>query len=195
MSLQENTSYSNPIKTPPVNILKSLAGVAYKVGDTISKSKKFDTSAYSDVVNNIGSKLTSAGKSIKSKLGSITTPYGGSTRYESFHPGVDIANDIGTNIPTPVEGKVTDVVTGKRQGDNGFGNYVVVQDRFGNKHRFSHLLNAFVMVGQNIPKGSVIGAMGNSGQTYSLSGGTGSHLDYRIQDMYGRYINPTTYKT
>jgi murein DD-endopeptidase MepM/ murein hydrolase activator NlpD len=45
-------------------------------------------------------------------------------------------------------------------------------------------------VGQSVNKGQQIGSMGNTGQTYSLSGGTGSHLDYRIVDMYGKYVNP-----
>jgi replicative DNA helicase Mcm len=34
---------------------------------------------------------------------------------------------------------------------------------------------------------------GNSGQTYSNSGGTGSHLDLRIVDAFNRYVNPNTY--
>ena len=47
------------------------------------------------------------------KLGKITVPYGGSTRYEQFHPGVDIANAKGTPIKAPASGVVTDAVGGK----------------------------------------------------------------------------------
>jgi murein DD-endopeptidase MepM/ murein hydrolase activator NlpD len=140
--------------------------------------------------NVIPSTNISAGKYNYGSLGTITTPYQGSTRYESTHPGIDIANKIGTNIPSTVSGKVTDVVTGKTQGAPGYGNYVIITDAQGNQHRYSHLTGAYVQVGQNVSQGSTIGTMGNTGQTYSLHGGTGSHLDYRIKDMYGKYINP-----
>ena len=82
-----------------------------------------------------------------SNLGSVTTPYGGSTRYEKFHPGIDIANKIGTPINAFTGGKVTAVQTGFKQGDKGFGNRVIVQDAQGNKHFYSHLYKAYVNVG------------------------------------------------
>ena len=126
-------------------------------------------------------------------FGTVTVPYGGSTRYEKFHPGIDIANKIGTPIPASLGGIVREVVTGKKQGDPGYGNYVIVEDKYGGKHRYSHLHNSYVKVGDTVSRGQVVGPMGNTGSTYSLHGGSGSHLDYRIKDMYGRYVNPTQY--
>ena len=127
-------------------------------------------------------------------LGSVTTPYGGSTKFEKFHPGVDIANKIGTPIPSFGEGTVIGEDTGKVQGDKGFGNTVLVKDAQGNIVRYSHLNKAFVKVGDKIGKGTEVGEMGNSGSTYSQSGtGTGSHLDLRIKNAYGKYINPLAY--
>lgn len=128
-----------------------------------------------------------------SNLGKMTVPYGGSTRYEAKHPGVDIANAIGTPIPAFSGGTVSQVVSGKKQGDPGFGNFVVVTDPQGGKHRYSHLNQAFVKVGTPIKRGQQIGTMGHSGQTYSESGGSGSHLDIRIRDAFGKYANPFTY--
>ena len=58
---------------------------------------------------------------------------------------------------------------------------------------YSHLNNSYVRVGQNITPGTIVGGMGNTGSTYSLHGGTGSHLDYRIKDLYGKYVNPSQY--
>ncbi|MBV6340113.1 M23 family metallopeptidase [Candidatus Magnetobacterium casense] len=127
------------------------------------------------------------------QIGSITTPYGGSTRYEGFHPGLDIANKIGTNVPAFFGGTVTGVRSGQMQGSPSFGNYVTIKDANGNTWRYSHLHDSYVKVGQLIQPGQVIGAMGNTGQTYSTSGGTGSHLDLRIYDTYQRYINPYEY--
>ena len=129
-----------------------------------------------------------------SKLGTQTTGWGESTRYEKFHPAVDIANKPDTPIPSFIQGTVTSVVTGKKQGDNGYGNYVIVTDAQGNKHRYSHLHQAYVKVGQKVGSGQQLGTMGNSGSTYSPSGkGTGTHLDYRIVNAYNKYVNPYTY--
>ena len=131
--------------------------------------------------------------SAMSKMGSITTPYGGNTRFEGFHPGVDIANKIGTPIESFSPGVVTQVESGHKQGDKAFGNYIIVTDPQGNQHRYSHLSQSFVRVGDPITQGEDIAAMGNTGNTYSTSGGTGSHLDYRIKDAAGRYLNPYSY--
>ena len=128
------------------------------------------------------------------KIGAITTGYGDSTRYEKFHPAIDIANKIGTPVPSFVPGKVTEVVTGKKHGDKGYGNYVIVTDANGDKHRYSHLSQSFVRVGDSIGKGQQIGAIGDTGSTYSNSGkSTGAHLDYRIVDAYGKAVNPYNY--
>lgn len=128
-------------------------------------------------------------------LGKITTGFGGQTRYESFHPAVDIASEKGTPIPTPVNGVVTSVQNGKKQGDNGFGNFVTIKDADGNTHQFNHLQQPMVVKGQNVQGGKdYVGTMGNTGSVYSPSGqGDGTHLDYRIVSAYGRYKNPMTY--
>jgi murein DD-endopeptidase MepM/ murein hydrolase activator NlpD len=127
-------------------------------------------------------------------LGKITTKWGEQTRYEKFHPGVDVANKKGTPIGSFVPGTVTKVITGKKHGQNGYGNQVEVTDQWGNKHRYSHLDQSFVKVGQKINKGQEIGTMGDTGSTYSPSGsGTGTHLDYRIVNSYNQYMNPYTY--
>ncbi len=127
-------------------------------------------------------------------VGVVTTPFGGATRYENFHPAVDIAMKKGTPIPSPISGQVVDAVGGKRQGDEGYGNLVTVQTPNGDRHQFGHLQMPAVMPGQQIQKGQLVGTLGNSGGSYSPSGqGDGSHLDYRITDAYRRYKNPTPY--
>jgi murein DD-endopeptidase MepM/ murein hydrolase activator NlpD len=141
-----------------------------------------------------------------SKLGNITVPYGGSTRYEQFHPGIDIANVKGTpiNAPAsgvvtpinaPASGVVTDAVGGKVQGDKDYGNTLIIKDKKGNKHRLSHLEQLNVRPGQQVVAGQTpVGTMGNSGSAYSPSGrGDGTHLDYRLVTAYGKYKNPMTY--
>ncbi len=130
------------------------------------------------------------------KLGKITTPYGGNTRYEPFHPGVDIANAKGTPIAAPVDGTVVRAVGDKVQGDASYGNSAMIKDANGNYHNFGHLDQTLIKPGQAIKKGTTIGTMGNTGAAYSPSGaGDGSHLDYRIVSAFGRYKNPQSYLT
>lgn len=189
MNLPENTRYSPAKNYSPY--LGKMANLNQKVGETVTKMKAnkiVDTSKY----GGIASAVQNASTKLKD-LGTLTTPYGGSTRFEKSHPGIDIANKIGTNIPAFTSGVVKEVVTGKKQGERGFGNYVVIQDQEGNLHRYSHLTNSYVRVGQKVGAGNVLGSMGNTGSTYSTSGGTGSHLDYRIRDLYGRYVNPNRF--
>jgi murein DD-endopeptidase MepM/ murein hydrolase activator NlpD len=128
-----------------------------------------------------------------SSLGTVTTPYGGRTKFEKFHPGVDVAMKTGQDIPAFVGGEVSEVRTGETQTPNtpGFGNYVVITDEQGNKHRYSHLHNTWVNEGDKIKAGQSIGGAGHSGGAYSTTGGSGTHLDYRIKNAYDKYVNPS----
>lgn len=127
-------------------------------------------------------------------LGRITTPWGGSTAYEGFHPGIDIANAKGTPIKAPVSGQVVQAEGSKVAGDASYGNSAMIKDEHGNYHNFGHLDKTLVKPGQTIKEGQAVGTMGNTGAAYSPSGkGDGTHLDYRIVSAYGRYKNPTPY--
>lgn len=125
-----------------------------------------------------------------SNLGKITVPYGGQTSQESFHPGVDIANQEGTPIKAPVPAVATKVDAGHTQGENNYGNTLELRDGEGNTHQFHHLQNIMVRPGQTVAKGQPVATMGKSGATYSPTGGDPTNLDYRIVDAYGRYRNP-----
>lgn len=130
----------------------------------------------------------------KNVLGNLTVPFGGKTKQEDFHPGVDYANEMGTPIPATVNGVVTKAEGGHQQGDNNFGNTVEIKDQNGDTHQFHHLQNISVKPGQQVGKGQPVATMGNTGATYSQSGkGDGTHLDYRIVTAYGKYKDPTPY--
>lgn len=123
------------------------------------------------------------------KLGTITTPFGGSTRGEGFHPGVDVAAPSGTPIPAITPGVVTSV----NGGNTGFGNTVTVKAPNGDTQQFAHLQKSLVKPGQKVAQGQMIARMGSSGNSYSPSGGDASHLDLRISNAFGRWQNPMTY--
>ena len=127
---------------------------------------------------------------IKLKLpGKITTPFGGQTRGEQFHKGLDIANASGTPIPAFADGQIQSV----GPTSNGMGNVVTLKDSQGATHQYGHLQNANVKPGQIVKKGQPIAQMGKSGNSYSPTGGDPSHLDVRIVSAYGKFQNPMTY--
>lgn len=186
--LPQNQNYNSPVGSA-INTSIKLANT-FGRGQMARSTRPQQSNVSTPVLprNNVSSAL----EAIK-QLGTITTPYGGSTRYESYHPGIDVANKIGTPIPVATPGKVISKQTGYKQGDKGFGNRVVIEDASGNRYYYSHLNQDYVKLGQNVPAGSYIGTMGNTGSTYSLHGGTGAHLDFRIKNAYGKYVNPMSF--
>ena len=123
------------------------------------------------------------------QIGNVTTPFGGSTRGEAFHPGIDIANRTGTPVPAFADGTIQSV----GPTSNGMGNIVTLKDNGGNTHQYGHLQGAIVKPGQVVKKGQQIAKMGATGNSYSPTGGDPSHLDLRIANAYGRWKNPMTY--
>lgn len=123
-------------------------------------------------------------------IGTVSVPYGGSTGFESVHPGYDIAGKVGTPITAFQAGTVTAIVP----GNSGFGNYIEITDSEGRVHRYSHLQNMNVVMGQTVGANDPIGTMGNTGQVMTSQGtgkphepsaeeraaGAGAHLDYRV---------------
>lgn len=189
MSLPGNIGYAPHFE--------KMSDVVKGVGRALSPRKKppkaVDMSRFGGVAESVQAKTSRPKQYITpsmKKLGALTVDYGGKTRYEKFHPGLDLAAKMGTPIPAWTGGRVSEVVGGKRQGDKAFGNYIIVTDKSGNRHRYSHLQNSYVNIGDEIKKGRIIGGMGNTGQTYSISGGDASHLDYRVRNLYGKYISP-----
>lgn len=135
------------------------------------------------------SESTPEGFFTKSLGGVITSGYGhrSSSLGNEFHRGLDIGAPYGTNIKSPVNGKV--VSTGTDAA--GYGNYAVVQDEEGVQHLFGHMQNPVGYgPGTQIYKDSVIGQVGSSGKS------TGSHLHYEMRKNDNKFssIDPTNYK-
>ena len=125
------------------------------------------------------------------KLGNITTKFGGSTRNENPHKGIDVANKNGTPIKNLVSGTVIAIKEGMPRGGNSYGNSILIRSKNGDTHRYSHLKEVLVKVGQKVAEGKKIATMGDTGNSYSPSGGDASHLDYRILDAFGKYRDPS----
>ena len=88
---------------------------------------------------------------------SISSPFG--YRWGGFHDGTDIAGcGFGSNIFAAQSGTVVKVSS---KNDNG--NYIIIDHHNGYFSLYCHLSAQYVREGQNVTKGQVIGAMGQTG--------------------------------
>ncbi|GAB4243577.1 MAG: M23 family metallopeptidase [Acidobacteriota bacterium] len=98
------------------------------------------------------------------------------------HYGVDYAAPPGTPVLASAAGRV--VFAG---WSGGSGKMVKIRHPNGFYTYYLHLSKILVRAGQSVAQGQVIGRVGSTGLA------TGPHLDYRIQDPRGRYLNPKKY--
>jgi murein DD-endopeptidase MepM/ murein hydrolase activator NlpD len=94
------------------------------------------------------------------------------TGKETFHYGIDIANNLGTDIHTTMDGNVViaEYLDGK-------GNTVVIQGTVGSitwKTKYFHCSEILVAEGQKVFFGDIIAKMGDSGTS------TAPHVHYEI---------------
>ncbi len=95
-----------------------------------------------------------------------------------YHAGVDIAAPVGTNIMSPIDGKVAFV---GRKG--GYGLTLIIEHGNGIATLYGHTSEVFVAEGQWVKKGQLISKVGSSGHS------TGPHLHYEVR-MEGSPVNP-----
>ena len=114
--------------------------------------------------------------------GDVSSPYGLRWNGSDFHPGIDIANDMGTPIVATADGTV--VTAGWNSG--GYGNMVDIDHGNGVLTRYGHAMQVVVAPGQYVHRGQVIAYMGSTG--YS----TGPHVHYEVR-VNGTPVNPISY--
>ncbi len=117
---------------------------------------------------------------ITSGFGMRTHPI---TQELTRHHGVDIRAETGTPVIAPAAGKVVEAQFHKMKG-----NYVVLQHDETYTTRYYHLDGFTVEAGQEIPKGMVIGHVGNSGVSKA------PHLHYEVRKE-GKAVDPMDYMT
>ncbi len=114
--------------------------------------------------------------------GEVSSPYGLRWNGSDFHPGIDIANDMGTPIVATADGKV--VTAGWNSG--GYGNMVDIDHGNGIMTRYGHAMQVVVSVGQHVRRGQIIAYMGSTGFS------TGPHVHYEVR-VNGQTVNPISY--
>lgn len=100
--------------------------------------------------------------------------------YFPGHYGIDIAAVEGAPIYAAASGVVIKAAGG---WNNGYGNYVVIDHCNGYTTLYAHLSVINVSAGTVVGRGAVIGASGNTGNSF------GAHLHFEVR-LNGAYINP-----
>ena len=114
--------------------------------------------------------------------GVVSSPYGLRWNGSDFHPGIDIANDMGTPIIATADG----VVRVAGWNDGGYGNMVDIDHGNGIMTRYGHAMQVAVVAGQQVHRGQVIAYMGSTGFS------TGPHVHYEVR-INGQAVNPAAY--
>ena len=103
-------------------------------------------------------------------------------RVYRMHEGIDIINEVGTNVYAAGDGSVH--FAGRTQG--GYGIVVEVNHGYGYSTLYAHLSRALVSPGQTVKRGDLIGKSGRSGLV------SGPHLHYEVR-YGGRKLNPADF--
>jgi murein DD-endopeptidase MepM/ murein hydrolase activator NlpD len=99
----------------------------------------------------------------------------------AFHNGIDISVPFGTRVEAAADGIVLEAGP-----ESGYGNEILIDHGYGFITKYGHLSRIFVVVGQVLKRGQVIGAVGMTGKT------TGPHLHYEVH-VKDTPVNPTKY--
>lgn len=100
-----------------------------------------------------------------------------------LHKGIDIAGPLGLPILASANGRV---IESGYDRNSGYGNYVIIEHKYGFKTRYSHMASRLVTIGDVISQGDRVGTLGNTGIS------SGAHLDFQI--MLGtEVLDPTSF--
>jgi len=101
---------------------------------------------------------------------------------EAVHNGIDISAPKGTEVEATGDG----VVLEAGRHESGYGNEIVIDHGNGIRTKYAHLSEVYVVAGEEVRQGEVIGAVGMTGKS------TGPHLHYEV--MVGQlHVNPARY--
>lgn len=118
--------------------------------------------------------------------GEVTSPFGERVDpldgEEAFHPGIDISAPAGTPVRAAADGIV--IESGREEA--GYGIEILLDHGYGVDTRYGHLRRTFVVEGQWVKQGQVIGLVGMTGRT------TGPHLHYEVL-VHQTPVNPAKY--
>lgn len=117
------------------------------------------------------------------ELPPMSLPHPGylSSRFSSWHPGIDLASGLGMPIHPISDG----IVSGVNFSFWGLGNHVIITHSNGYKSIYGHMGKVYVKKTQPVTKSNTLGKVGLSGWT----SGPHTHLEIYKDD---KAINPLT---
>lgn len=104
-----------------------------------------------------------------------------STKFSTWHPGIDVAAGLGMPIRPIIDGEVSSV----GRDLFGLGNYVELAHEKGFKSKYAHMGKIYVKSGQKVTAENILGEVGLTGNT----SGPHTHLEVTLN---GKYIDPQT---
>ena len=113
--------------------------------------------------------------------GYVSAPFG-EIRNLASHKGVDIANNLGEDVRSALEGKVVYA----HYNNGGYGNLIILEHDDNIRTYYAHLNNIFVSEGDIVEDEQVIGSIGSTGRS------TGPHLHFELR-VDGKPVNPLEY--
>ncbi|OGD85195.1 hypothetical protein A2164_00050 [Candidatus Curtissbacteria bacterium RBG_13_35_7] len=115
--------------------------------------------------------------------GIVTNEFGTTVLpYYVFHSGIDIANPYGL-IGDPITTFMPGTVTYEGEIFWGFGKHIIINNGDNITSLYGHLDKIFVIRGQQVKPGDIIGLEGDTGWS------TGPHLHFQI-NVFGIPVNP-----
>lgn len=102
-----------------------------------------------------------------------------STKFSTWHPGIDIATGLGMPIHPIIDGDVISV----GRDLFGLGNFVEIAHQNGFKSKYGHMGTIYVKMGQKITSENTLGEVGLTGRT----SGPHTHLEITHE---GKYVDP-----
>ena len=160
--------------------------------DKISKQLYIQSKSFDEVVNLVKNKaqlLASipAIQPISNKdLKHLPGGYGWRThpiyKTPEFHPGMDFAAPVNTEIRATGDGTVSLAANVA----NGYGNHVIINHGYGYETLYGHMTKFNVRVGQKVKRGQLIGYVGSTGLS------TAPHVHYEVHKN-GQTVNPINF--
>ena len=158
--------------------MQAASQAANSAAAAISASGLMSTNSFAFGTSTAGSNVPS----IWPTVGVVTSPYGLRWGGSDFHPGIDIANDMGTPILATADG----IVEYAGWNSGGYGNMVDINHGNGIMTRYGHASQVVVSAGQHVTRGQIIALMGSTGFS------TGPHVHYEVH-VNGQRVNPISY--
>ncbi len=120
-------------------------------------------------------KVASVKKYTTTVIGFLSRPLVGGRKTQGLHGNnaVDIATTPGTPIVAAASGRA---ILSKMGGYNGgYGNMVIISHEKGIQTVYAHMQDVYIVQGQTVTQGQVIGEVGNSGRS------SGPHLHFEVR--------------